>query len=390
MGDNRTGCLVRIVSVLLPLAIVLVVVELVVRFAGLESPNHRIVYADTVVKGRPNASYVNRKENRTLVRLNNEGFHDRDWDESGDEYGFLFLGDSMVEGIQVEVDSLFTSLLEDAFVDDGVRIDVFNAAVSATGTGHQYLLWKTFVPDSGIRVDHVVLCLFPQNDLKNNHVDIGRGPENYGVYLDQDGTPYVHRPGRSGLRSSLRKATNYSALLNLVYTRLHYLRGGTGPGAAEEPGAVVTGTDASATASGSGASRDGLEPDARSLSHPDFAAAGAESLWAESLRRTLLLIGRWNVEARDAGLAFSVVLIPGTDRHNFYELELSRRLVEAGQTGEMRVLRLELDGRAPVETNSFDGAALGHLNYLGHRLAAEELHEWFGEFLCTHVGGEGT
>ena len=52
-------------------------------------------------------------------------------------------------------------------------------------------------------------------------------------------------------------------------------------------------------------------------------------------KRTLLLIERWRREATDMGVAFSVVVIPNTDRNNFYEDELSRRLEEAGRAHGM-------------------------------------------------------
>ncbi len=399
MADRRTSgaatargvsAPVRTVAVLVPILLALGAAELIVRVTGLASPNHRMIYADTVVKGRPNARYVSRKENRNVVLLNNVGFHDRDWDVTDDECGLLFLGDSMVEGIQVPVDSLFTSVLEDRFASEGVSVDVLNAAVSATGTGHQYLLWNTFVRDSGTRVDHVALCLFPQNDLKNNHVSIGKGAENYGVYLGPDGTPYVHKSGSSRARSALRRLTVYSALLNLIYTRLHYLGSGDGPAEEEPTGAAPTAevapeeepTGAAPTAEVAvedAVSEAGAASGGSRASHPDFTAPGSEELWADSLERTLLLIERWKREVTDMGVTFSVVIIPNTDRNNFYEDELSRRLEEAGRAGSLRVLRLELEGRDQLETNSFDGETLGHLNCMGHRVAARELHRWFEE-----------
>lgn len=362
MGGRGTRLWVRVAAVLIPLALTLIVLEVVVRVTGLASPDHRTVYRDTVVKGRPNASYVNRKEHRNTVRLNNFGFHDRDWNAGGDERTVLFLGDSMVEGIQVPVDSLFTSVLEDELRQDGVRVEVLNAAVSATGTGHQYLLWKTFIHDSGVRVDQVVLCLFPQNDLKNNHIDIGRGPEDYGVYLGPDGTPFVYHGRESWARSELRGLIDHSALLNLLYTRLHYLRNAGGHGD-EEVASAYSATPA--------------EPDANPMDHPDFASAGAESLWADSMRRTLRLIERWDREAAEAGQDFNVVIIPSVDTDNFFESELSRRLLEAGRRGELSVLRLRLGGLSPLETNSFDGRTVGHFNCLGHRIVAGELRDWF-------------
>ncbi|MFH1502409.1 MAG: hypothetical protein ABIG03_05115 [Candidatus Eisenbacteria bacterium] len=359
------GALARTIAVAVPILVVLALLEVLVRLAGIASPNHWMVYDDTVVKGRPNATYVNRKENRNVVRLNDVGFHDRDWSVSDDDYVLLFLGDSMTEGIQVPVDSLFTSVLEDRFAAEGRKVDVLNAAVSATGTGHQYLLWKTFIRDLGVRIDHVVVCLFPQNDLKNNHVSIGKGPENYGVYLDADGRPYVHKLGASVWRGVARKLTDHSALLNLVYTRLRYLRGGA---QTEDEGGET------APAGSRGGERSGSD----APTHPDLEAPGSEELWSASLDRTLALIESWNREVAATGSMFSVVIVPNTDRTNPYEDELRLRLEAKAEVGTMRVFTLTLGGRDLVETNSFDGVTLGHLNCEGHRLAAVELHEWLG------------
>ena len=409
MSDGRTSVGVRVAAVLIPVVLVLGLLEIVVRVTGLSSTNHRMVHEGLVVKGRPGSSYVNNAENRNVVRLNNRGFHDRDWSTRGDAYGILFFGDSMTEGIQVAVDSLFTSRLEDRLRATGLDVDVMNAAVSATGTGHQYLLWKTYIPDSGVRVDRIVLCLFPQNDLKNNHVGIGKGPESYGVYLGPDGTPWVQRE-EPFAQTIARRVTNYSALANLVYTRLHYLR--TGTGADDE--IAILGAPGETRISGGGPADEGApevarrheegaderrhpdpagsdEADGSVRRHPDLAPAGADSLWADAMRRTLRLIRRWNEEARAAGIAFSVAIIPSTDENNFYENELSRRLVADAEAGRLDVLALTLGGRSPVKTNSFDGESVGHLNYAGHRLVAEELYEWSAPRVLTDAeeGGEG-
>jgi len=384
VSERRTPMWTRLAAVALPLVLALLLVEVLVRVSGLSSTNHRMVYGGLVVKGRPGSSYVNRSENRNVVRLNNRGFHDRDWSACGEDYGILFLGDSMTEGIQVPVDSLFTSRLEDRLREAGMDVDVMNAAVSATGTGHQYLLWKVYIPESNARIDRIVLCLFPQNDLKNNHVDLGKGPESYGVYLAPDGTPWVHRD-EPAAQTVARSITNHSALANLVYTRLHYLKTGRGP-TDENVRAAGRAAEGERTAGKADGERASME---RS---PELAEVAADSLWADSMRRTLRLIGRWNDEANASGVGFSVAIIPSTDENNFYEDELVRRLVDADASGTLDVLALGLGGRSPLETNSFDGVTLGHLNYTGHRLAAGEFFDWLAPALRSggRERGEGT
>ncbi len=384
MSESNTRASVKVAGVLIPVVIVLVLMEVVVRVTGLASPDHRMIYADEVVKGRPNATYVNQREHRCVVRLNNYGFHDRDWHLGDGVPKILFLGDSMVEGIQVPVDSLFTSILGDELRADGENVDVLNAGVSGTGTGHEYLLWKTFIHDVGVRPAHTILCLFPQNDLKNNGIELGRGPEDYGVYLGPGGEPFVYKSHKSVVRLVVRRLIDHSALLNLIYTRLHYLRYGLHPGEEEVAHEMEPAGGESAAAFGEESMPSDFDPDeapvpkggTRIPPHPDFAAAGAESLWAESMSRTLELIYRWDREAESEGQKFSVVIVPSVDRNNYYEDELGRRLLAAAADGRLDVLMLTMDGLDPIETNSFNGRTLGHFNPLGHRIAARELRRW--------------
>ena len=86
--------------------------ELILRGTGLGAPSHFLLFNDTIVLGRPHARFLNVKENRNLVQLNNWGFHDYTRRADNEGYRMLFLGDSMVAGIQVPVDSLFTARLE--------------------------------------------------------------------------------------------------------------------------------------------------------------------------------------------------------------------------------------------------------------------------------------
>ena len=72
------------------------------------------------------------------------------------------------------------------------------------------------------------------------------------------------------------------------------------------------------------------------------------------------------------GVGFSVVIVPSTDRNNIYEDELSRRLEEATRARTLRVLALELGGRDPLDTNSFDGITLGEMKGLPWRVLSPD------------------
>ncbi len=107
--------------------------EIFLRISGWGHP--RIDTFDGVIlKHKPYATWVNRKENKNIVRLNNLGFHDKNRQFKNRKYRILFLGDSFVEGVQVPTEALFTSILENKFEQKQQSIEVLNGGMSGTGT----------------------------------------------------------------------------------------------------------------------------------------------------------------------------------------------------------------------------------------------------------------
>jgi len=77
----------------------------------------------------------------------------------------LFLGDSLVEGMQVGDDEVLTAVMERLAARAGHRIEVINAGVAGYGTGEEMLLWRALGKE--LRPDIVLLGVHP-NDVRNN------------------------------------------------------------------------------------------------------------------------------------------------------------------------------------------------------------------------------
>ena len=95
------------------------------------------------------------------------------------------LGDSMVEGAQVDFDRRLTSVMERRLdricASRGVakpQIEVMNFGASAFGTAHEWLYYRSHV--RRFDPDLVVVVLFPANDIMNN---------SYRLEVEQAGRP---------------------------------------------------------------------------------------------------------------------------------------------------------------------------------------------------------
>src|SRR6185295_9288681 len=125
-----------------------------------------------------------------------------------------FLGDSFVEGRQVDVESLFTVRLEKKFADNGQKIETINGGVQSTGTAYQYALWKEFFEPS-IKVDHLVLCFFMGNDVTDNNLDLRLstfGETDNNFFLDSQGNVFDTRKRLSTVKTTINYFRDHSVL----------------------------------------------------------------------------------------------------------------------------------------------------------------------------------
>ena len=114
-----------------------------------------------------------------LRDYNSEGFDPEDarrFNKDSTNYKQIgFFGDSYTEGLQVKRQQTFPRLIEQYHGSKSVKKEkmvCFNFGVGGTGTYHQYLRYLTVSKKT--KLDHVVVGFFPQNDVLNNHSQLGK------------------------------------------------------------------------------------------------------------------------------------------------------------------------------------------------------------------------
>ena len=322
-----------------------------VTMRALQLGNARVVtlYNNRIFKLPPHYRFTNFDENRNTVETNNLGFHDHERQATNDNYRVLFLGDSFLEGRQVETDRLFTILLENKFSQAGQKIETINGGIPDTGTAEQYVLWKEFF-EPNIKVNHVVLCFFRGNDLVDNNFDLSSstfGGSDNAFFADSDGKIIWLGSEPGPTKKTINLVRNHSVLINTLYEQAYRMR-----------------KTLRAEAAGNGGDQGGR--------------VDRSGAWQASEQGTIALIKRWKSELADKHIPFDVVVIDRPGKvYNKFELEFVDKLQETCAQDQIDCLRLKLSDD-PYESYSFDGINLGHFNYKGHELAAGELYDYLG------------
>lgn len=339
--------LLRLVLIFAGVAVGLGLAEIIMRAFHLGQTRMVVLYNDSSLKLPPHFKFTNLKENRNEVETNNLGFHDYERQTTNSNYRILFLGDSFLEARHVNTDSLFTIRLEKKFTQEGQRIEVINGGVPGTGTVYQYMLWKEYFEPT-VKVDHLVLCFYMGNDLVDNNVDLTA--EN----IWATGSPYfvdgqgkilkvANEPG--AIKKGINLVRDHSVLFNTLYELAFQIR---------------------KTLRGNGGV-DGADDEGRDRT----------AVWQASEQGTIALLKRWKTELRGKNIPLDVVLIDRPGKvYNKFEREFMDRLEATCTQDHIDCLRLKLTND-PFESYSFDGVSLGHFNYKGHELAANELYDFF-------------
>ena len=347
--------------------------EIVLRIAGFHAVNY-YVYQDSFRLGVPYAEFTHKKENDNRVYLNNLGYHDYDRGKESSDYRIALVGDSFVEALQVPIDSLLTSLVERTFRANYYPVEVLNAGMSGMGTAIQYAMWKAYLSKNS-RIDHLVLCLYIGNDLHDNSevLAVIRGRNTYGPFVNAQGEVYINPfPPRKRVLDALSER---SVLVGVVRQRLHLLL-----------------KEQSARPNVENQLQ--LEGRATHSEILDATVDSHEEVWIDVLNGTLSLIRRWNRELRGAGIHMSILLLPTSrkDDVNKHERALINKLVDLANEDQIPLHTIDFEGNNPYAYYSFDGKTLGHFNFRGHRIAAEQVFEWLIEHdaikrLKTRKGG---
>lgn len=347
---------------------------------------------------RPGAEGWWTSEGRAYVRINQDGFRDRDHalDKGQGVYRIAVLGDSFSEAFQVPVDSTYWAILERELLDHvkageadphwlpGLReskaVEVLNFGVSGYGTAHELLVlrgevWK-YTPDL------ILLQIFPVNDICDNGADfsVPWSP----VFELKDGAPVLdrgfldHPPLRGRYPRLFRVADrvrNRSRVVQLAWEFQNRLRGPRFRDFYYEwPGEPT---------------RYGVDPLVY-LPPPD-----SSRIQAWQMTEALLVTMSQEVAARGASyLTFGVgapdQVAPGADTRRALATCLGVRNLDYADDRIGALARragfwyLPLAGgmaEAAEGTGVFfhgfgDRQGLGHWNERGHRIAATLLAEW--------------
>jgi hypothetical protein len=350
--------------------------ELILRLAGysrvvFSTPDARLGWVP-----RRHAEGWQRQEGEAYVRINRDGFRDRDHEltKAPGALRIAVLGDSFAEALQIPVEQAFWAVAERELAGCPERrarpVEVLNFGVSGYGTGQQLLLLQDRV--WAYEPDIVMLTFFSGNDISDNTYALGRMGAPYfvqttdGLSLDISHIPPV------GLRQAWFRALDYSRVLQLVEAgRQLYKRRGQATLDRELSGQVY-------------------------LEHP-------EEAWEDAWQVTEALIRRTHHEVSSRGARFLLVtlsngeqVLPDPDARARLQQRLGvadlfypeRRLRQLAQATGFPVLTLapELQRVAEerkVYLHGFQAnSGEGHWNAEGHRIAGDLI----ARFVCGLLG----
>jgi hypothetical protein len=166
-----------------------IVAEIALRIAGYSYPEF---YTLDQVRGyalRPGAEGWYRKEGEAYIRINRDGFRDRDHApvKPPDTVRIAVLGDSYAEALSVSEDEAFWSVmgkkLQDCHAFAGKRVEVLNFGVSGYGTAQELITLRERVWN--FSPDIVMLAITTNNDIADNSRALKKTDEiPYFVYQD--------------------------------------------------------------------------------------------------------------------------------------------------------------------------------------------------------------
>jgi hypothetical protein len=177
------------------LTIAFIIFEMTVRLFGLAQQTANLYEPDSLIglKHVPNASGLwRKKEFRTEIRINSEGFRDVDHEinKPGGVYRIIVLGDSYVEAFQLPLKDTFHKILEKRLNETvkGKKIEIMNFGVSGFGATQNYLALRYY--GYKYNPDMVILTVTTGNDIRNAHPDLEMDNSKPYFMFDKNGKLY--------------------------------------------------------------------------------------------------------------------------------------------------------------------------------------------------------
>lgn len=211
------------------LAAGLVLLEVLLRFAGISHPDFYQYDYDLGGTLRPGAQGWWTREGRVYIRVSPEGLRDKSYPlkKGKGVFRIAVLGDSFAEAFQVEEQEAFWSVMEKELAHcralEGRAVEAINFGVSGYGTAQAWRMLQTRAWDYS--PDLVLLAFTVGNDVHNNSKEIDSDPirpfyryEGDALVRDdsfRENLRYIK--GTQGLRPILAKLRGYSRTLQVVY-----------------------------------------------------------------------------------------------------------------------------------------------------------------------------
>ena len=161
------------------LAIALMLAEGALRVFGFSHFNPYIADEYLGFSLRPNAEGWWRKEGLTYIKINSQGFRDREHtiEKPGDTIRIAVLGDSFAEAFQVPIEKTFWTVLQQQLHESAAssdanaaglrrKIEVLNFGVSGFSTARELILLRQRVWQYS--PDIVLLLVTTRNDVRDN------------------------------------------------------------------------------------------------------------------------------------------------------------------------------------------------------------------------------
>jgi hypothetical protein len=363
--------------------VALFIVEVALRISGFTYFSPYIADPDVGYSLRPGAEGWWTREGRTYIKINSQGFRDREHPiaKPPDTFRIAILGDSFAEALQVPLEKTFWSAMERqlpaCLVTSKKKIEVLNFGVSGFSTARELILLERRVwPYSP---DIVVVLFTPGNDVRDNSRTLTR-------YAKQPLPYYIFRDGQLVLDDSLVAERNQTLTFRLQRSFLgrsfDWLRSNS-----RVLGLIYTVREGLGSAQPANRDRQN-EPGLDS----EVYRAPATPEWDEAWRLTEALLEIMHNEARARGARFLVVTgsagiqvnPDAATRQKFMKsLDVDTlfypdtRLKSRGQTAGFEVLNLAESLHEYASRNqtfvqgSKESAGRGHWNEVGHQLAGE-------------------
>lgn len=387
----------NLLLIVISLAVGLVLAELGLRVAGVSYPKFHRFDPERGGSLNPNAEGWYTKEGKAYVKINRDGWRDREHplQKPQDTFRLAVLGDSYVAAMQVAQEKTFWAITEQKLgacpALGGKKPEVLGFGMDGAGTGDELLTYRRHA--QRYAPDLVVLAFLTGNDLRNNsakletdklrpffHLDNGRLVEDHSFRQ----TAYYQARSGSLMNSVVELLGNFR-LMEVAREAYFAFKSKIAPAAATDAKPV---SRAAALFDEAGILKDAYLP-------PSTAE------WQETWDITAALLTQFNREVTQSGASFHVLVLsngvqvyPDPLLRREYQKEFGvadlfypdRRIQSIGEAAGFPVLSLAPQFQAYAERNNvylhgFENTKLGigHWNENGHRLAGEML----AEHLCA-------